>query len=283
MDPEAFTCALHFFLCQLMPSQDFESPSSSFNLKCSTTSTPTPTPTPISEFLKRILDTVSPSDISHVDSVTKLSAGTVPITMAISMLMTKVKGVQYHDSSAKRTPLSLALSPQKFDDYRLCPLPLSALSLCLDNQEPSGRIGALRVLIGLTNLHPLHANQIGKNEEIMDFIFLNARRRLYTETFDQLPDRLKMSSSQELLVVVEHTDTEDACIFQLLTALSERDAAVHQHAASVMSLQTLLSEITRRISVDETQLEGTTDTSRDRKSTRLNSSHLRASRMPSSA
>ena len=261
VDPEAFTCALHFFLCQLMPSQDFESPSSSFNLKCSTTSTPTPTPTPISEFLKRILDTVSPSDISHVDSITKLSAGTVPITMAISMLMTKVKGVQYHDSSAKKTPLSLTLSPQKFDDYRLCPLPLRALSLCLDNQEALGRIGALRVLIGLTNLHPLHANQIGKNEEIMDFLLLNARRRVYSETFDQLPDRLKMSSSQELLVVVEHSDTEDAYIFQLLTALSERDAAVHQHAASMISLQPLLSEITRRISVEETQLEGTTDPS----------------------
>ena len=260
VDPEAFTCALHFFLGQLVPRLEFASPSSSFDLKCSTASTPNPTATPISEFIKRMLDTVSPSDISRVDSVTKLSAGTVPITMAICMLMTKVKGVPCQDVTTKRSASSLTLSPQKFDDYRISLLPLSALSQCLENPEPSGRIGALRVLIGLTALHPLHANQIGNNVEIMNFLLLSAHRRLSPEEVDQLPDRFKLSHSQEP-AVAEHSDAEDAFIFRLLTDLSDRDADVHEHAASTLSLKSLLNEFTRRMSLDDTQLEGVTDTS----------------------
>jgi hypothetical protein len=244
VEPEAFACALHFFLglLQKQVPRNVSKSSSSSDLKGLST------PTPISAFIRSVLDPMASSASAvSLAGPQKSPSGSVPITMALSRLMTKVRRVQYADSNGSKKVSRISLFPQKFNDYRLLFLPLKALSVCLQNQDPSDRIGALRILLGLTALHPLHADQIGSTEQIMSFLFLSVKKMLSSEDRNASHPRSYSTSAQELQFVQGHSEAEDACILRLLTALSFRRTSTRQEICRSLTLHSVFQQILQRI------------------------------------
>ena len=150
--------------------------------------------TPISEFINSVLyldGDLNPNSESelekdpgpYMESIVegKLSASNFAsrsVLTALNKLISKVKCVQYNDEILKKRGTNrIFLSTQKYDDYRLNSLPLSVISECLLGDSMS-RLEALKLLLNLITLHPIHATQIGKNKNIMTFLISSAVSRL---------------------------------------------------------------------------------------------------------
>ena len=244
VEPEAFACALHFFLglLQKQVSRNVSKSTSSVDLRSLST------PTPISAFIRSVLDPMASSgSLASLSATQKSSSGSVPITMALSRLMTKVRRVQYADSNGSKKLSRISLFPQKFNDYRLPLLPLSALSFCLQNQDPSDRIGALRMLLGLTALHPLHADQIGSTEQILNSLLLSLKKVLFSEDRNVSYSQSYSTQAQELQFVHGGSEAEDACTLRLLSALSFRSISTRKEIGRSLTLHSVIQCILQRI------------------------------------
>ena len=155
------------------------------------TETVTRNSTPISEFISSVLhldsdpDPNPESDLEEdlepsVESkgLSVSNSGSRSVLTALNKLISKVKRVQYNDEILKKRGTNrIFLAPQKYDDYRLNSLPLSVISDCLLGDSIT-RLEALKLLLNLLTLHPLHATQIGENKNIMKFLISSAVGRL---------------------------------------------------------------------------------------------------------
>lgn len=243
VEPEAFACALHFFLGLLQKPflRNISKSSSSVDLRSISA------PMPVNEFIRSVLDP-SASSTNTVPLVSEKSpSGSVPITMALSRLMTRVRRVQYTDNNSSKKGSRISLFPPKFNDYRLSLLPLNVLSEILQNQDPSGRIGALRILLGLTALHSLHADQIGSTEQIMSFLLLSLKRILLSQDRNASYSQSHSTQAEGQQLVQGSSEAEDAFVLRLLCALSVRNTSIRTVISRSLSLHSVIQDIIQRI------------------------------------